>query len=149
MANDIVNVIHCCPEGLPEKILEHLSLSSSSSSSAGIESDQKPKPTKMAKPSKKKSESQEATRNGTGPILSENGWLAIYGPFLADDGSYKSKADEEVRPTHPFPPFLIISLHVRTIRESHSLSHLELETRTGLTSSLKKNISSQKMRDWV
>jgi hypothetical protein len=29
-------------------------------------------------------------------ILKEGGWIAVYGPYLADDGSYKSQGDEEV-----------------------------------------------------
>ena len=29
-------------------------------------------------------------------ILRKGGWIAVYGPYLADDGSYKSQGDEEV-----------------------------------------------------
>jgi hypothetical protein len=31
-------------------------------------------------------------------LLKPGGWIAVYGPFLADDGSYKSQGDEEVSP---------------------------------------------------
>jgi hypothetical protein len=37
---------------------------------------------------------------GDGPLLADDGWIAVYGPYLNDDGSYKSKDDEEVRPPH-------------------------------------------------
>jgi hypothetical protein len=29
-------------------------------------------------------------------LLRQGGWIAVYGPYLADDGSYKSQGDEEV-----------------------------------------------------
>jgi hypothetical protein len=35
------------------------------------------------------------------PLLQEVGWVAVYGPYLADDGTYKSPGDEEVGPLSP------------------------------------------------
>lgn len=55
------NVIHCCPEGLPERVFRELS---------------------------------------TKAILGEQGWIAVYGPYLADDGTYESPADEEFDRAH-------------------------------------------------
>ena len=58
----IVNLLHCCPVGVPEKIFKHLS-----------------------------------PQNGNEAILDpRNGWVAAYGPWLNDDGSYKSQADRDV-----------------------------------------------------
>lgn len=64
----IVNIVHCCPEGLPERVFRELSYSSSSAGTSGE------------------------------PLLADAGWIAVYGPFLSDDGTYKSLADEQVRP---------------------------------------------------
>lgn len=68
---DTVNVIHCCPEGLPERVFRELARASSDGSDAR-------------------------------PILREEGWIAVYGPFLSDDGTYKSPSDEEVPNFRPF-----------------------------------------------
>lgn len=80
----VVNVIHCCPQDLPERVFEQLSSSSISS----IDSDT----------NTNEEQEQEEEQGSVGPILSENGWIAVYGPYLNDDGTYKSKADEEVSP---------------------------------------------------
>jgi hypothetical protein len=38
-----------------------------------------------------------ATDDDGSTLLKQGGWIAIYGPFLADDGTHKSTGDEEVR----------------------------------------------------
>ena len=91
----VVNVIHCCPQDLPERVFEQLVISTRKSSSILTpDSDMNT------------SEDQQQGQGSLGPILSENGWIAVYGPYLNDDGTYKSKADEEVGPslTTQFPP---------------------------------------------
>jgi hypothetical protein len=58
-----VNLIHCCPSGLPEEVFKHLS-----------------------------------PRSATGREMlnPRDGWIAAYGAFLEDDGSFKSSADAQV-----------------------------------------------------
>jgi hypothetical protein len=57
---EVVNLIHCLEEHLPERIFENLS--------------------------------PGADR----PLLAPRGWIAAYGAFKQDDGSYKSEKDEKV-----------------------------------------------------
>lgn len=59
-----VNIIHCCPEGLPEEVFRHFS---------------------------------PETDTGRQLLDSQCGWIAAYGPFLADDGQYLSEGDAKVR----------------------------------------------------
>ena len=61
-----VNLIHCCPEGYPEHVFEHLSPRS-------------PEGRKLLDPA--------------------TGWVAAYGAFKNDDGSYRSESDQEVSPS--------------------------------------------------
>ena len=53
-----VNIVHCCPADLPEKVFEHA-----------------------------------ATTLASGGVFP---WVAMYSPWLHDDGSYKSASDEQV-----------------------------------------------------
>jgi hypothetical protein len=61
-------VVHCCPEGTPENVFRELAFPN-----------------------------EEFTPFRSDQLLVKGGWVAFYGPYLADDGSYKSKGDEEVR----------------------------------------------------
>jgi hypothetical protein len=71
-----VNVVHCCPEGAPENVFRQLASPPSISGSA-------------------------SSTILSSPLLEAGGWVAVYGPYLADDGTYKSPGDEEVSPPSP------------------------------------------------
>ncbi|WWD16708.1 hypothetical protein CI109_101139 [Kwoniella shandongensis] len=58
----MINLVHCCPAGLPENVFRHFS------------------------PLRHSSE---------GLLDSSKGWVAAYGPWLDDQGNYKSDADEK------------------------------------------------------
>lgn len=66
--DSIVNIVHCCPASYPENVFRHFS-------------------------------PLRPCTSVTQPLLNrETGWIAVYSPFLADDGSYKSEGDEKVGP---------------------------------------------------
>jgi hypothetical protein len=68
-----VNLIHCCPPGLPEEVFKHLSPRS-------------PTGREMLNP--------------------RDGWIATYGAFLRDGGSFNSSADAQVGKPRVMVPIL-------------------------------------------
>lgn len=96
----IVNVIHCCPDGLPERVFQHLA----------------------SAPCPEVAHTQVQLGGG---LLKPGGWIGVYGPFLADDGSYRSPADEEVSPI----PFLSNPIATAFQRSSQT----DLDVGTSLT----------------
>ncbi|ORX36330.1 hypothetical protein BD324DRAFT_651570 [Kockovaella imperatae] len=66
----MLNLIHCCPLGVPEEIFKHLSGDISSS------------------------DVDESL------LHSSSSWVAAYGPWKNDDGTYKSDADKAFEESH-------------------------------------------------
>lgn len=67
-----VNLVHCCPEGVPEHVFRNLS-----------------------------PRTAEGRR-----VLVPNAWLAVYGAYLNDDGTFRSEGDakfdaEYIKGVHP------------------------------------------------